>query len=112
MLCKHDTPRLFERSQGTVAASVGVWAQANDSTDQAMAMVADKLNANKPPPTGEKGKSSQGVNGGKDLEVDAKKEEAGFFGSFWNQKTGGKTKKVGAASMESVSRMGITFHQT
>lgn len=77
-----------------------------------MAMVADKLNANKPPPTGEKGKSSQGVNGGKDLEVDAKKEEAGFFGSFWNQKTGGKTKKVGAASMESVSRMGITFHQT
>ena len=70
-------------------------------------MVSDKLNANKPPQTTEKGKSSQGVNNSKDLEVDVRKEEPGFFGSFWNQKTGGKQRKVGAATMEAVSVKGL-----
>ena len=69
-------------------------------------MVTDKLNAGKPPPAADKGK----VNNNKDLDVEAKKEEPGFFGSFWNQKTAGKTKKVGAASMESVSVTGITCY--
>ena len=74
-----------------------------------MAIVNDKLNANKPPPQTEKGKPPSGqINGGKDLDVDAKKEEPGFFGSFWNQKAAGKAKKVGAASMEAVSITGIT----
>lgn len=74
-----------------------------------MALVSDKLNANKPPPTGDKGKNpSTHVNNNKDLDVDAKKEEPGFFGSFWSQKTSGKTKKVGAATMEAVSVPGIT----
>jgi len=66
---------------------------------KAMAMVTDRLNANKPPPTTEKGKSTQ-VNT-KDLDVEPKKDEPGFFGSFWNQKAVGKARKVGAASMES-----------
>lgn len=64
-------------------------------------MVSDKLNANKPPQTTEK-KQGQ-INNNKDLDVDAKKEEPGFFGSFWNQKTAGKQRKVGAATMEAVS---------
>jgi len=68
---------------------------------KAMAMVSDKLNANKPPQTTEKGKpNSTQINNNKDLEVDVKKEEPGFFGSFWNQKSAGKSKKVGAATME------------
>lgn len=77
-------------------------------------MVSDKLNANKPPPPqAEKGKPGPGqLSNNKDLDVDAKKEEPGFFGSFWNQKGGGKGKKVGAASMESVSRTGITCQGT
>lgn len=67
-------------------------------------MVTDKLNANKPPPVNEKGKLTSGqINNNKDLDVEAKKEEPGFFGSFWSQKTAGKSKKVGAASMEAVS---------
>jgi dynamin 1-like protein len=68
---------------------------------KAMALVSEKLNANKPPPPENKGKiTSAQLNSGKDLDVDAKKEEPGFFGSFWSQKTSGKTKKVGAATME------------
>lgn len=75
-------------------------------------MVTDKLNASRPPPpANEKGKLPPGsVNNNKDLDVDAKRDEPGFFGSFWNQKTGGKPKKVGAATMESVSWTGITGH--
>jgi len=106
VLCKHDAPRLFKRPQGTVAASAGADPEANSSNEQAMAMVSDRLNANKPPPTTEKGKVAPGqINNNKDLDVEAKKEEPGFFGSFWNQKAAGKQKKVGAATMESVSRM-------
>jgi len=78
-----------------------------------MGIVTDRLNASKPPPTTEKGKLTQGqINNNKDLDVEAKKEEPGFFGSFWNQKAAGKAKKVGAASMESVSRTGITCYGT
>jgi len=72
-----------------------------------MALVSDKLNAAKPPVTTEKGKLPPGhLNNNKDLDVEIKKEEPGFFGSFWNQKAGGKQKKVGAATMESVSWTG------
>ena len=79
-----------------------------------MAIVTERLNANKPPPpANEKGKLTPGqINGGKDLGVDPKKEEPGFFGSFWNQKTAGKAKKVGAATMESVSWTVITCYWT
>ena len=78
-----------------------------------MGIVTDRLNANKPPPTTEKGKLPPGqINNNKDLDVEARKEEPGFFGSFWNQKAAGKTKKVGAASMEAVSRTGITYNGT
>ena len=88
---------------------VMVRVEADGSNDQAMAMVSDKLNANKPPP--EKGKINPAqLNNNKDLDVDPKKEEPGFFGSFWNQKAAGKSKKVGAASMESVSWPGITCY--
>lgn len=77
-----------------------------------MALVSEKLNANKPPPTAEKGKpTSAQVNNNKDLEVDARKEEPGFFGSFWNQKTSGKQRKVGAATMEAVSVPRITCNR-
>ena len=76
-------------------------------------MVTDRLNANKPPQTTEKGKTNpKDLNNNKDLDVEARKEEPGFFGSFWNQKTAGKPRKIGAASMESVSWTGITCYCT
>lgn len=87
----------------------GVQARSNDSNDQAMGIVTERLNANKPQPPATGGKLAPGqINNNKDLDVEAKKEEPGFFGSFWNQKTAGKGKKVGAASMEAVSGTGIT----
>lgn len=76
-------------------------------------MVSEKLNANKPQQTTDKGKASPAqLNNNKDLDVDVKKEEPGFFGSFWNQKAAGKSKKVGAATMEAVSIPGITCYWT
>lgn len=69
-----------------------------------MSIVADRLNANKPPPPAIDPKSGKlppgAINGGRDLDVEAKKEEASFFGSFF---AGGKnTKKKGpqASTME------------
>lgn len=77
-----------------------------------MGIVSDKLNANKPQQTTDKGKTSGQMNNNKDLDVDVKKEEPGFFGSFWNQKAAGKAKKVGAATMEAVSVCWIICHWT
>ena len=69
-----------------------------------MAIVQDRLNANKPPPpTGDPktGKLAPGqINNNKDLDVDIKKEEPSFFGSFFaRDKT---VKKKGVAAMDSV----------
>jgi hypothetical protein len=112
MLCKHDPPRLFERSQGMVAAFVMVQVEANlvqlgygDSDGQAERQQTTTDDRERKAPHGQ-------VNNNKDLDVEPKKEEPGFFGSFWNQKTAGKPKKVGAATMESVSRTGITCYWT
>jgi len=74
-----------------------------------MAIVNERLNLNKPPPPGpdpKSGKLAPGqINNNKDLDVDAKKEEPSFFGSFFSSAKGtqGK-KKPGAPVMESVSR--------
>ena len=71
-----------------------------------MAIVQDRLNANKPPPPSadpKTGKLAPGqINNNKDLDVDAKKEEQSFFGSFFSKNTPA-AKKKGAAAMESVS---------
>lgn len=71
-----------------------------------MAIVSERMNANKPPPPAsdpKNGKLAPGtLNNGRDLEADLKKED-GFFGSFW---PGGKkppaNKKVGASAMDTV----------
>ncbi|KAF8810111.1 hypothetical protein BYT27DRAFT_7186972 [Phlegmacium glaucopus] len=67
---------------------------------KATALVADRLTANKPQPGGAgdpKNPKAQ-VNNNKDLDVDSKKEEPSFFGSFFAPKAG--TKKKGAAVMD------------
>jgi len=71
---------------------------------QAMSIVNDKMIANKPPPPPEvKGKLAPGqINNNKDLEVEIKKDEPGFFGSFWKP-TGAQKKKPGVSSMDAVS---------
>jgi dynamin 1-like protein len=73
-----------------------------------MSIVGDRLNLNKPPPAApdpKSGKLAPGqVNNNKDLEVDSKKEEPSFFGSFFAPKGGAK--KKGAPVMESVSTNG------
>ena len=70
---------------------------------QAMAIVTERLNASRPqPPETKGGKLAPGaVNNNKDLDVEIKKEEPSFFGSFFSQ---GKNapKKKGAAVMEAV----------
>ena len=64
-----------------------------------MAIITERLNANKPQPT-EAQKNKAAVNNNKDLDVDAKKEETSFFGSFFAKGTA--TKKKGAAVMDAV----------
>lgn len=73
---------------------------------QAMSIVQDRLNAKKPPPavtdpkTGKLGTGA--LNNDKDLDVDLKKDEPGFFGSFFAGTRGAQVKKKGAAAMDSV----------
>ncbi|CCA66869.1 probable ember of the dynamin family of GTPases [Serendipita indica DSM 11827] len=68
---------------------------------KAMAIVSDRLNANKPAqsvPDPKTGKLAPGqINNNKDLEVDMK-QESGFFGSFFPKQAAQQKKK--AASME------------
>jgi len=76
---------------------------------KAMSIVTDRLNANKPPPPAtdpKTGKLAPGaINNNKDLDVEAKKEEPSFFGSFFsssakNGRVGG-AKKAGGSSTPS-----------
>jgi hypothetical protein len=76
------------------------------SPPKAMALVTDRLNANKPatpePKAGGKPTSAQ-LNNNKDLEVDLKKEEPSFFGSFFSSsKTQQQKAKKGPQPMEAV----------
>lgn len=71
-----------------------------------MALVTDRLNANKPAPTepkpGSKPTPAQ-LNNNKDLEVDIKKEEPSFFGSFFSASKSQQQKaKKGPQPMEPV----------
>lgn len=68
-----------------------------------MSMITDRLNAGKPPPPAVDPKNTKmQINNNKDLDVDSKKEEPSFFGSFF---AGKKNVKRGpnTPSMESVS---------
>ena len=70
-----------------------------------MAIVTERMNANKPPPAPapdpKSGKLAPvQVNNNKDLDVEVKKDEVGFFGSFFAVTKGGK-KKTGPV-MEAV----------
>ncbi|KAG8903351.1 vacuolar protein sorting-associated protein 1 [Tulasnella sp. 403] len=64
------------------------------SGHKAMTLITDRLNAAKPPPTEPKpGKvTSAQLNNNKDLDVDLRKEEPSFFGSFFAAAKGGKKK--------------------
>ncbi|KAF9566282.1 hypothetical protein CPC08DRAFT_740683 [Agrocybe pediades] len=67
---------------------------------KATAIVTERINASKPPPPGSDPKNPRSViNNNKDLDVDAKKEEQSFFGSFFAPKNGA-AKKKGVAAME------------
>ncbi|BGP13781.1 hypothetical protein JCM10213_006387 [Rhodosporidiobolus nylandii] len=77
------------------------------SGHKAMAIVSERMNANKPPPgqvvDPKTGKLAPGaLNNGKDLDVDLKQKEEGFFGSFWpgGRKNQQLAQKKGAAAME------------
>ena len=68
-----------------------------------MAIVTERLNTNKPSPDVKGGKLPPGtINNNKDLDVDAKKEEPSFFGSFFSAAKNAPKKK-GVAVMEAVS---------
>lgn len=72
-----------------------------------MAIVSDRLNQNKPPPAAPDPKSNKlapgQINNNKDLDVDSKKEEPSFFGSFFQGKKVGAKKGPNTPVMESVS---------
>jgi hypothetical protein len=72
---------------------------------KAMALVTERLNANKPAtPEPKPGKvSAAQLNNNKDLEVDFKKEEPSFFGSFFSSAKSQQQKaKKGPQPMEAV----------
>ncbi|EJD06120.1 uncharacterized protein FOMMEDRAFT_18306 [Fomitiporia mediterranea MF3/22] len=75
------------------------------SGHRAMQIVQDRLNANKPPPPTvdpKSGKLAPGaINNNKDLDVDMKKDEPSFFGSFFAGGKSSATKKKGGPIMES-----------
>jgi dynamin 1-like protein len=66
---------------------------------KAMAIITDRLNAAKQPPApvdAKSGKLAPGqINNNKDLDVDIKKEEPSFFGSFFSSAKGAQKKKSG-----------------
>ncbi len=66
-----------------------------------MSIVNDRLNANKPPPQQTDPKSGKlaagAINNNRDLDVDPKREEPSFFGSFFAARTG-STKKKGSST--------------
>lgn len=65
---------------------------------RAMAIVQDRLNANKPPtpvPDTKSGKLPPSQMNNRDLDVDLKKEEPSFFGSFFSSAKKGQPKKAG-----------------
>lgn len=70
-----------------------------------MAIIQDRLSANKPPPPvadPKSGKLAPGqINNNRDLDVEAKKEEPSFFGSFFSANKTAAAKKKGSV-MESV----------
>jgi len=68
--------------------------------NRAMSIITEKMNANKSPAETKAKLNAAQVNNNKDLEVDVKKEEPGFFGSFWKPATGTQKKKPGASTME------------
>ncbi|GAA5845200.1 hypothetical protein JCM5353_003443 [Sporobolomyces roseus] len=77
------------------------------SGHKAMAIVSDRMSANKPPPgpavDPKTGKLAPGtLNNGRDLDSDLKQKEEGFFGSFWpgGRKQQQLSQKKGAAAME------------
>jgi vacuolar protein sorting-associated protein 1 len=75
------------------------------SPSKAMALVTDRLNANKPAtPEPKAGKvTAAQMNNNKDLEVDFKKEEPSFFGSFFSSSKSQQAKaKKGPQPMEPV----------
>lgn len=72
-----------------------------------MSIVTDRMNANRPPPTADM-KKSQTLNNNKDLDVDARKEEPSFFGSFFNKTQTQQKKKGVQAIMEAVSWFWLT----
>jgi dynamin 1-like protein len=59
---------------------------------KAMSTVQDRLNANKPPPPAADAKGAK-HNGTRDLDLDPKKDEASFFGSFFSTARKGQPKK-------------------
>ncbi|ODN76808.1 hypothetical protein L202_05410 [Cryptococcus amylolentus CBS 6039] len=67
---------------------------------KAMALVTERIAANKPPekPVDPKKIAPNALNNGKDLDADYKKDEGGFFGSFFNKDKSAPKKR--SAAME------------
>lgn len=66
-------------------------------------MVQDRLNAAKPQPPAVDPKAARAaINNNRDLDVEAKKDEPSFFGSFFSAKNGVKKRPAGSGPQPSV----------
>ncbi|KAJ7632135.1 Dynamin central region-domain-containing protein [Roridomyces roridus] len=74
------------------------------SGHKALAIVQDRLNASRPPPpAADPKKLAPGqINNNRDLDVDAKKEEPSFFGSFFSPKAKAATAKKNGATVSTM----------
>ena len=79
-----------------------------------MSIVTDRLNASKPAtptPDPKSGRLAPGqINNNKDLDVEIRKEEPSFFGSFFSS-TKGTQKKKGVAAMDAVSGLSDSLRE-
>lgn len=98
MLCEHHTSWFYWWSQGFLPLIYVFYFLF--TFPQATALVTERLNAAKPPPTADPKNTRSQVNNNKDLDVDAKKEEPSFFGAFFSAKGTAAQKKKGAPIME------------
>jgi hypothetical protein len=69
-----------------------------------MAIVTERMNANKPSTPGPPpGKLAPGqINNNRDLDVDPRREETGFFGSFFSSTKGQPAKKKAGGTATSI----------
>ena len=75
-----------------------------------MTIITDRLNSQKPQNVPDPKSNKALINNNKDLDVEIRKEEPSFFGSFFSS-TKGTQKKKGVAAMDAVSGLSDSLRE-